>query len=66
MMHGQENINEIYLLTKYAKSVLWRVAKCLSYIVDVRCLKVNEDSVCVKNRGLAESAWGSFMISHVQ
>ena len=32
--------NEIYLLTKYIKSVLWRVAKRLSYIQDARCLKV--------------------------
>ena len=32
--------NEIYLLIKYIKSVLWRVAKCLSYILDARCLKV--------------------------
>ena len=33
--------NEIYLLIKYIKSVLWRVAKCLSYIEEARCLKVN-------------------------
>ena len=32
--------NEIYLLIKYIKSVLWRVAKCLSYIEDARCLRV--------------------------
>ena len=32
--------NEIYLLFKYIKSVLWRVAKRLSYIQDARCLKV--------------------------
>ena len=32
--------NEIYLLIKYIKSILWRVAKCLSYIEEVRCLKV--------------------------
>jgi hypothetical protein len=29
------------LLIKYIKSVLWRVAKGLSYIEDARCLKVN-------------------------
>jgi len=29
------------LLIKYIKSVLWRVAKCLSYIKEARCLKVN-------------------------
>ena len=34
--------NEIYLLIKYIKSVLWRVAKCLSYIEDARCLKVKQ------------------------
>ena len=33
--------NEIYLLIKYIKSILWRVTKCLSYIEDARCLKVN-------------------------
>ena len=32
---------EIYLLIKYIKSVLWRVAKLLSYIEDAWCLKVN-------------------------
>ena len=32
--------NEIYLLFKYIKSVLWRVAKRLSYIEDARCLQV--------------------------
>ena len=33
--------NEIHLSIKYIKSVLWRVAKRLSYIEDARCLKVN-------------------------
>ena len=33
--------NEIYLLIKYIKSVLWGIAKRLSYIEDARCLKVN-------------------------
>jgi len=28
-------------LIKYIKSVLWRVAKCLSYIEEARFLKVN-------------------------
>ena len=32
--------NEIYLLIKYIKRVLWREAKRLSYIKDARCLKV--------------------------
>ena len=34
--------NEIYLLIKYVKSVLWRVVKRLSYIQDARCLKVKQ------------------------
>ena len=33
--------NEIYTLIKYIKSVLWRVAKRLSYIEDACWLKVN-------------------------
>ena len=33
--------NEVYLLIKHIKSVLWRVAKRLSYIQDARCVKVN-------------------------
>ena len=37
----QISYNEIYLLIKYIKSVLWGVAKRLSYIEDARCLKVN-------------------------
>ena len=32
--------NEIYLLIKYIKSVLWRVAKRLSYTEDAWCLRV--------------------------
>jgi len=31
----------MYLLTKYIKSVIWRVAERLSYIEDAWCLKVN-------------------------
>ena len=33
--------NETYLLIKFVTSVLWRVAKCLSYTDESRCLKVN-------------------------
>jgi len=40
-MVKQVSDNEIYLLIKYIKSVLWRVAKCLSYVEDARCPKVN-------------------------
>jgi len=32
--------NEIYLLIKYIKSVLWIIVKSLSYIEEARCLKV--------------------------
>ena len=32
------------------KSVLWRVAKRLSYIKDARCLKINLQSVSVQGR----------------
>ena len=31
------------LLIKYIKSVLWRVAKCLSYVEEARCLKVKHN-----------------------
>jgi len=40
-MVKQISDNEIYLLIKYIKSVLCRVVKCLSYIQEARCLKVN-------------------------
>ena len=41
-MVKQISDNEIYLLIKYIKSVLWRVVKRLSYIEEARCLKVND------------------------
>ena len=34
--------NEIYLLIKYIKRVLWKAAKRLSYIEDAGCLKVKK------------------------
>ena len=40
-MVKQISDNEIYLLIKYIKSVLWRVVKHLSYIEYAECLKVN-------------------------
>jgi len=40
-MVKQISDNEIYPLIKYIRSVLWRVAKCLSYIEEARCLKFN-------------------------
>jgi len=39
-MVKQRSDNEIYLLIKYIRSVLWRVVKRLSYIEDAQCLKV--------------------------
>ena len=44
-MVKQISDNEIYLLIKYIKSILWRVAKRLSYIEDARYLKVKYFSV---------------------
>ena len=38
------------MLIKYIKSVLWRVAKCLSYIEEARCLKVKQDLKSVDNQ----------------
>jgi len=44
MMHVKQiSDNEMYLLIKYIKSVLWRAAKPLSYTEDARCLKVNKN-----------------------
>ena len=40
-MVKQISDNEIYLLIKYIKSLLWWAAKRLSYIEEARCLKVN-------------------------
>ena len=37
----QKSENEMYLLIKYIKIVLWKVAKRLSYTEDAQCLKVN-------------------------
>ena len=46
MMHGQAiSDNEIYLLIKYIKTVLWRIAKYLSYKEEARCVKVNRKLV---------------------
>jgi len=39
-MVKQISDNEIYLLIKYVKNIVWKVAKHLSYIEDARCLKV--------------------------
>jgi len=42
-MVKQISDNEIYLLIKYIKSILWREVKCLSYIEEARCLKVKKE-----------------------
>jgi len=41
-MVKQISENEIYLLIKYVKSFLWKVAKRLSFIEDARYLKVQD------------------------
>ena len=46
----QMSDNEIYLLIKYIKSVLWRAAKRLSCIQDALCLKVNIGLSCIDRR----------------
>ena len=43
----QVSDNEIYLLIKYIKIVLWRVAKRLSYIEYAQCLKVKVVSTVI-------------------
>ena len=52
--------NEIYLIFKYIKSVLWSVAKCLSYIEDTRCLKVKTSWVQSKEKRF-KYAWTLFV-----
>jgi len=49
-MVKQISDNEIFLLIKYTKSVLWRVVKRLSYIEDARCLKVKIQLPQMKSR----------------
>ena len=52
-MVKQISDNEIYLLIKYIKIVLWKEAKRLSYTEDARCLKIkilySTVSLIVKN-----------------
>ena len=40
-------------MIKYIKSVLWRVAKCLSYIEEARCLKVKLQTFSDDKKGKA-------------
>ena len=51
MQVKQISDNETYLLIKYIKGVLWKVAKCLSYIEEARCLKVNKEQATKAQRG---------------
>ena len=45
-------------MIKYIKSVLWRVAKRLSYIEDARCLKVNHlSNYCLTKTDPAQWRW---------
>jgi len=50
-MVKQISDNEVYLLIKYIKSVLWRATKRLSYVEDAGCLKVKG---CSTNEGRGE------------
>ena len=61
-MVKQISDNEIYLLIKYVKSVLWRAAKCLSYIEDARCLKVNKLVKVPATRGAKDEVHCSFRL----
>ena len=47
--------NEIYLLIKYIKSFLWRVAEHLSYIQDAWCINVNAQHVSDVNTSILRS-----------
>ena len=46
--------NEIYFLIKYIKSLLWRVAKHLSYTEDAWCLKVKWQTWYTELTGLLQ------------
>jgi len=46
------------LLIKYIKSVLWRVAKRVSYIEEARCLKVNTVDLLTMSTCLLETCMG--------
>jgi hypothetical protein len=53
-------------LIKYIKSVLWRVAKHLSYIQDARCLKVKGVDVAAYSRSLDVSCTDTIGISTLE
>jgi len=62
-MVKQISDNEVYLLIKYIKSVLWWAAKRLSYIEDARCLKVKMD--CYRMSRCGPHSSGSKYEPHV-
>ena len=62
--------NEIYLLIKYIKSVLWRVGKRLSYIEDARCLMVKAVEQIQNEQIWVSSAYNAitanvFLVKHL-
>ena len=57
--------NEIYLLIKYIKSVLWRLAKCLSYIEDAWCLKAKHDDTHTHTHTQVHQAVGVSLQFHL-
>ena len=57
----QTSDNEIYLLIKYIKSVLWRVGKRLSYTEDAQCLKVKQTSNFTITTFWLKDSWRSMV-----
>jgi len=53
-----------HLLIKYIKSVLWRVAKCLSYIEDARFLKVKLTDTCLWGTVLGKTCFTCLAFLH--
>jgi len=62
-MIKQISDDEIYLLIKYSKSVLCRVAKSMSYIEDARRLKVNLTSYTSMKQNLPAKVKNSVICS---
>ena len=56
-MVKQISDNEIYLLIKYTRSVLWRVVKRLSYKEDARCLTVREKKLVTYLSFSGSASW---------
>jgi hypothetical protein len=48
--------NDIYLLIKYIKNVVCRVAKRLSHIEDARCLKIDSSvTILIKKNSILQA-----------